>query len=143
MDNNFASRYLAGELYDGSGYSNSNVGELLTYKYEASDGDVMVWQHAFDLRAFGKQGKQNSSTCEMKRGPCMDPTLCHVHLRVKNRRRSGHFVPLHRRTGLPQRRKLGADGRAALCVPGGRARSLWQGLVCHAARACRCSAETM
>ncbi|CAL1136673.1 unnamed protein product, partial [Cladocopium goreaui] len=54
----FAKRYLAGELYDGSGYSNSNVGELLTYKYEASDGDVMVWQHAFDLRAFGKQGEE-------------------------------------------------------------------------------------
>jgi len=97
MENNFASRYLAGELYDGSGYSDSAVGELRTYKYEGSDGDVMVWQHAFDLRAFGKQGKENSSsTCEMKRNPYMDPTLCHVHLRVKHRRSSGRFVPLHR-----------------------------------------------
>ena len=55
-ENSFASRYLAGELYDGSCYSNSYVGELGTYKYEASDGDVMVWQHAFDLRAFGLKG---------------------------------------------------------------------------------------
>ena len=56
MDNSFASRYLAGELYDGSGYSQDSVGELLTYKYTASDGDVMVWCHAFDLRAFGLKG---------------------------------------------------------------------------------------
>ena len=49
--------------------SESRVGELLTYKYEASDGDVMVWRHAFDLRAFGEQGKENSSrTCETRRG---------------------------------------------------------------------------
>ena len=79
MENSFACRYLEGELYDGSGYSESRVGELLTYRYEASDGDVMVWQHAFDLRAFGKEGKENSSsTCEIRRGLCMDPTLCHV-----------------------------------------------------------------
>ena len=71
MDNNFASRYLAGDLYDGSRYSNSSVGEVLTYEYKASDGVVMVWRHAFDLRAFGKQGKENSSTCEMRRGPCL------------------------------------------------------------------------
>jgi hypothetical protein len=32
----------------------------------------------------------------MKRNPYMDPTLCHVHLRVKHRRSSGRFVPLHR-----------------------------------------------
>ena len=81
MDNNFASRYLAGDLYDGSRYSNSSVGEVLTYEYKASDGVVMVWRHAFDLRAFGKQGKENSSTCEMRRGPYNDPTLGHVHLR--------------------------------------------------------------
>ncbi|CAL1136671.1 unnamed protein product [Cladocopium goreaui] len=54
----FAKRYLAGELYDGSCYSNSYVGELGTYKYKASDGDVMVWRHAFDLRAFGEQGEE-------------------------------------------------------------------------------------
>ena len=82
MDNNFASRYLAGDLYNGSCYSNSYVGELLTYEYKAPDGDVMVWRHAFDLRACGKQGKGNSSTCEMRRGFCMDLTLCHVHLRM-------------------------------------------------------------
>ena len=49
---------MDGDLYDGSCYSNSNVGELLTYEYEASDGVVMVWRHAFDLRAFGKQGEE-------------------------------------------------------------------------------------
>ena len=75
MENSFASRYLEGELYDGSSYSKRSVRELLTYKYEASDGDVMVWRHAFDLRAFGEQGKENSSsTCETRRGPCTDPT---------------------------------------------------------------------
>ena len=60
---------MAGDLYDGSGYSESYVDELLTYEYKTSDGAaVMVWQHAFDLRAFGKQGKENSSsTCEMRR----------------------------------------------------------------------------
>ena len=69
MENSFASRYLEGELYDGSRYSRSHVGEILTYKYKASDGRVMVWRHAFDLRAFGEQGKENSSrTCETRRG---------------------------------------------------------------------------
>ena len=83
MENSFASRYLEGDLYDGSRYSKDYVGELFTYKYEASDGDVMVWRHAFDLRAFGEQGKENSSsTCETRRGLCMDPTLCHVMSRA-------------------------------------------------------------
>ena len=82
MDNNFASRYLDGDLYDGRCYSMRCVEEIVTYKYKASDGDVMVWRHAFDLRAFGKPGKENSnSTCEMRRGPYNDPTLGHVHLR--------------------------------------------------------------
>ena len=57
---------MAGDLYDGSGYSESYVDELLTYEYKASDGVVRVWRHAFDLRAFGKQGKE-ISTCEMRR----------------------------------------------------------------------------
>ena len=61
MENSFASRYLEGELYDGSRYSRSFVGELLTYKYEAPDGDVMVWRHAFDLRAFGEQGRRTAA----------------------------------------------------------------------------------
>ena len=56
MDNSFASRYLAGELYNGSCYSESWEGELATYMYTASDGTVMVWRHAFDLRPFGLKG---------------------------------------------------------------------------------------
>jgi len=54
----FPNGYLDGDLYDGSCYSESWVGELCTYKYEAPDGDVMVWRHAFDLRAFGEQGEE-------------------------------------------------------------------------------------
>ena len=82
----------------------------------------MVWRYAFDLRAFGEQGKDNSSRChcnnfftvgEMKRDPCMDPTfvmcICVCFGPVKHRRRSGHAVPLHGRTGLPQRWELGAN----------------------------------
>ena len=56
MNSSFASRYLAGELYDGNCYSENWVGELYTYEYTASDGAVMVWCHAFDLRAFGLKG---------------------------------------------------------------------------------------
>ena len=53
----------------------------------------MVWRHAFDLRAFGEQGKENSSsTCEMKRNPYKDPTLCHVHLRMLWNRSTGEEV---------------------------------------------------
>ena len=72
----------------------------------------------------------------------MDPTLCHVMSYafaqglepLKRRRKSGRAVPLHPRAGLPQRRELGADGRAALRLPE-KTRSFWRGCVCHAARA--------
>ena len=49
----YAQRYLAGELYTGRCYREDGLGELLTYKYEAPDGDVHVWRHAFDLTPFG------------------------------------------------------------------------------------------
>ena len=60
MHNNFACRYLEGELYNGEDYSNSSVGELPAFKYKADDGEVMIWQHAFDLRAFGEEGKETA-----------------------------------------------------------------------------------
>eukprot|EP00438_Fugacium_kawagutii_P029756 Skav215810 [mRNA] locus=scaffold3885:185871:186969:+ [translate_table: standard] len=52
-------RYCQGELYDGKLYNNGYVGELHTYGFKATDGSVKVWRHAFDLRAFGKEGPKN------------------------------------------------------------------------------------
>ena len=53
----YAQRYLAGELYTGRFYRESGLQEVLTYKYEAPDGDVHVWRHAFDLKPFGRGEK--------------------------------------------------------------------------------------
>ena len=41
---------LQGKLYEGLQYSLDSIGELLTFRYDAPDGAVHVWRHAFDLR---------------------------------------------------------------------------------------------
>ncbi|CAE7241533.1 HPGDS, partial [Symbiodinium natans] len=46
----FLGPYVQGHLYEGTQYSEDSVGELLTFRYDAADGPVQVWQHAFDLR---------------------------------------------------------------------------------------------
>ncbi|CAE7799066.1 kidins220, partial [Symbiodinium sp. CCMP2456] len=46
----FAHGYLHGELLESAQYTLDYVGELRTFRFDASDGPVHVWQHAMDLR---------------------------------------------------------------------------------------------
>ena len=52
----FAGSYLRGELFQGEQYVNDLVGGLRTFRFDAEDGPVHVWQHAFDLRLQGFPG---------------------------------------------------------------------------------------
>ncbi|CAE7746193.1 FKBP65 [Symbiodinium sp. CCMP2456] len=45
----FRGPYLTGEVYQGSLYSNSSLGDLRTFDYIAPDGLVSVWRHAVIL----------------------------------------------------------------------------------------------
>ena len=56
------SRYLDGELFKGSYEEKILHAGLPTYKFEAADGPVFVWQFAFDLRGFGEKGRENCSS---------------------------------------------------------------------------------
>lgn len=52
-------RYLNGKLKTkskNSFYQEGHLNELTTFVFEALDGKVQVWQSAFDLRRFGRQG---------------------------------------------------------------------------------------
>ncbi|CAJ1408785.1 unnamed protein product [Effrenium voratum] len=53
----FKEKYLNGELFEGSSYAKSSLSEIATYTFKGADGETQVWQHAFDLRAFGNEGE--------------------------------------------------------------------------------------
>ena len=47
----FAGGYLRGELFVGEQYIEGSIdGQLRTFRFDADDGPVHVWQHALDLR---------------------------------------------------------------------------------------------
>ncbi|CAE7273498.1 klc-2 [Symbiodinium natans] len=52
----FSGPYLEGKLYSGSDYSRDLAGDAQTFKYEAPDGPVHVWQFAFDARDLHTSG---------------------------------------------------------------------------------------
>ena len=54
----FAGPYLQGHLYTGSQYTEDTFpGGLRTFRYDAADGPVHVWQHAFDIRDLGSSSE--------------------------------------------------------------------------------------
>ena len=48
----FKKPYIEGHIFSSSLYHEDAIGELVTYRYDAPDGPIQVWQYAFDLRSF-------------------------------------------------------------------------------------------
>ena len=46
----FRGPYLEGRLYEGHAYEKDSVGECRTFRFDAPDGAVHVWQHALLIR---------------------------------------------------------------------------------------------
>ena len=107
----FANGYLRGELFQGTQYSQDEVRELLTFRFDAADGPVHVWQHAFDLRDAATAGTEVEDLVVLHSEPCL------------------------RERGEPR-----ANGGTALRIPHGQQSPFWQGRLRLPARALRMEA---
>ena len=51
----FAHGYLQGEVFSSSQYRRAHLDQIGTWEYDAPDGPVQIWCHAFDLRSWGQR----------------------------------------------------------------------------------------